>query len=71
MLETGIKAWIDLDLAYTYRGYSAFGGEFSFSLGSRNLFDREAQRSPMDAGILAELQDPRGRIVYGRVVYEF
>lgn len=68
--ETGVKAWTDMDLAYTYRGLSAFGGNFSFTLGSRNIFDREAQGVPMPAGILAELQDPRGRIFYGRMVYE-
>ena len=58
MNETGIKAWTDMDLNYSYRGLSAFGGEFSFTLGSRNIFDRAAQRSPMPAGILAELQTP-------------
>ena len=69
--ETGIKAWTDMDLAYTYRGLSAFGGDFSFTLGSRNLFDRQAQRGPEQAGIIAELQDPLGRIVYARMVYDF
>ena len=71
MNETGIKAWTDMDLAYSYRGLSAFGGDFSFTLGSRNVFDRAAQRSPMPAGVLAQLQDPLGRIFYGRMVYEF
>ena len=71
MNETGIKAWTDMDLNYSYRGLSAFGGEFSFTLGSRNIFDRAAQRSPMPAGILAELQDPLGRVFYGRMVYDF
>ena len=69
--DTGIYAWTDMDLAYTYRGLSAFGGEFAFTLGSRNLFDREAQRTPMPSGILAELHDPRGRIIYGRMVVDF
>lgn len=69
--ETGIKAWTDMDLAYTYRDLSAFGGDFSFALGARNVFDREAQRTPMPSGILAELHDPRGRIFYGRMVYDF
>lgn len=70
ILETGIKAWTDMDLAYTYRGLSALGGDWSFTLGARNVFDREAQGTPMPAGIVAELQDPRGRILYGRLVYE-
>ena len=50
---------------------SAFGGDFSFTLGSRNLFDREAQGTPMPAGIVAELQDPRGRLFYARMVVDF
>ena len=69
--ETGIYAWADMDLAYSYRGLSAFGSDFSFTLGSRNIFDRQAQRTPMPSGILAELHDPRGRILYGRMVVDF
>jgi len=69
--ETGVKAWTDLDLAYTYRGLNVFDGELAFSLGSRNVFDRQAQRSPEFAGVIGGLQDPRGRIIYGRLVYDF
>jgi hypothetical protein len=43
----------------------------AFTLGSRNVFDREAQRSPEFAGVIGGLQDPRGRIIYGRLVYDF
>jgi len=69
--DTGVKAWTDMDLAYTYRGLNVWDGEMSFTLGSRNIFDREAQRSPEFAGVIGGLQDPRGRIVYGRLVYDF
>ena len=69
--ETGVKAWTDMDLSYTYRGLNVWDGEMSFTLGSRNLFDREAQRSPEFAGVLGGLDDPRGRIIYGRLVYDF
>ncbi|MCI5106137.1 MAG: TonB-dependent receptor [Pseudomonadales bacterium] len=68
---TGVKAWTDVDMAYTYRGLNVWDGEMSFSVGARNLFDREAQRSPELAGVLGGLQDPRGRIIYGRLVYDF
>jgi outer membrane receptor protein involved in Fe transport len=68
---TGVKAWTDMDLAYTYRGLNVWDGEMSFTLGSRNIFDREAQRSPEFAGVIGGLQDPRGRIIYGRLVYDF
>ena len=66
-----IKAWTDFDLAYTYRGYEMFGGEMAFTLGSRNIFDRQAQRTFDFAGVMGELQDPMGRSIYARVTYDF
>ncbi len=66
-----IKAWTDFDLAYTYRGISLYDGELAFSVGSRNLFDRQAQRTPDFAGVMGELQDPMGRSLYARLVYDF
>lgn len=66
-----IKAWTDFDLAYTYRGYELFGGEMAFTLGSRNLFDRQAQRTMDFTGVIGELQDPMGRTIYARMVYDF
>ncbi|MCI5106136.1 MAG: TonB-dependent receptor [Pseudomonadales bacterium] len=69
--QTGVKAWTDVDVAYTYRGLNVMDGELAFTLGARNVFDREAQRSPELAGVLGGLQDPRGRIIYGRLVYDF
>lgn len=69
--ETGVKAWTDMDILYTYRGLNLFDGEASLSIGSRNVFDREPQNSPEFAGILGGLQDPRGRMIYGRLVYDF
>jgi|TARA_B110000208_G_scaffold38228_2_gene50564 iron complex outermembrane receptor protein len=68
--ETGVKAWTDMDMVYTYRGMQLFGGEMAFSLGARNVFDRQAQNSPEFAGIIGGLQDPRGRILYGRLVFD-
>jgi outer membrane receptor protein involved in Fe transport len=66
-----IKAWTDFDLAYTYRGISLYGGEMGISVGSRNLFDRAAQRTPDFAGVIGELQDPMGRSLYARLTYDF
>ena len=66
-----VRAWTDFDLAYTYRGINLFGGEMGFSVGSRNLFDRQAQRTPDFAGVMGELQDPMGRTLYARMVYDF
>ncbi|MEQ8955526.1 MAG: hypothetical protein RL120_15450, partial [Gammaproteobacteria bacterium] len=67
----GVRAWTDMDIAYTYRGLSLFDGEAAISIGSRNVFDREAQRSPEFAGVIGELQDPMGRTIYARFVYDF
>jgi len=66
-----IRAWTDFDLAYTYRGVQLFDGALAFSVGSRNLFDRQAQRTPDFAGVMGELQDPMGRSIYARMVYDF
>jgi len=66
-----VRAWTDMDASYTYRGMSLFGGDASFTLGSRNIFDRQAQRSPEIGGIFGGLQDPMGRSIYARFVYEF
>ncbi|MFM1896223.1 MAG: hypothetical protein RLZZ385_1297 [Pseudomonadota bacterium] len=66
-----IKAWTDFDLAYTYRGVELWGGELGFTVGSRNLFDREAQKTPDFAGVMGELQDAMGRSIYARMTYDF
>ncbi len=69
--DTGIYAWTDMDLAYTYRGLEFLDGEMAMTLGSRNVFDREPQRSPEFMGVVGGLQDVMGRILYARVVYDF
>jgi len=71
IFETGIYAWTDMDIAYTYRGFELFDGEMAMTIGSRNVFDREAQRSPEFAGVVGGLQDPLGRMLYARLVYDF
>ena len=68
---TQINAWTDFDLAYTYRGVQMLGGEWGFTLGARNLFDRQAQPTDDFAGVMGELQDPMGRSLYARAVFDF
>jgi hypothetical protein len=46
------------------------GGELSFTLGARNLFDRLPQKVPMLGGMESILYDPTGRMLYGRVTFE-
>ena len=71
MDTTELHAWTDFDLAYSYRGLALFGGEMALTLGARNLFDRWAQRVPNLMGIIAEMQDPMGRTIYARMVFDF
>lgn len=66
-----LRAWTQLDMFYSYRGYEALGGEFNFSVGARNLTDRMPQQTGMIAGVAAETQDVLGRVVYARVSYNF
>lgn len=66
-----LRAWTQLDVFYSYRGYEALGGAFDFSVGSRNLTDRMPQKTGMIAGVAAETQDVLGRMVYARVKYSF
>ena len=69
--ETGVKAWSDLDLSYTYRNLDLMGNDANITLGARNLFDREAQRSPEFAGVIGGLQDPLGRVITARLQVNF
>jgi outer membrane receptor protein involved in Fe transport len=66
-----INAWSQLDMFYAYRGLEFWDGEFNFTVGARNLFDREPQKTGMIAGVAASLQDALGRVVYARVNYNF
>ena len=71
IFDTGIHAWTDMDIAYTYRGLALFDGEMAMTIGSRNVFDREPQRSPEFMGVVGGLQDVMGRVLYARMVYDF
>ena len=46
------------------------GGELSFTVGARNLFDRLPQKVPMLGGNESIMYDPTGRMVYARITYE-
>ncbi len=71
IFETGIYAWTDMDIAYTYRGMEMFDGELAMTVGLRNAFDREPQRSPEFMGVVGGLQDVMGRVLHARIVYDF
>lgn len=66
-----IRAWTQTDMFYTYSDLELFGGNATMSLGARNLFDREAQKTGMIAGVVSQIQSPLGRVLYARVNYEF
>ncbi len=59
-----------VDASYNFRQFEALGGEFDFTVGARNLFDRMPQKVPMLGGMESVLYDPTGRMVYARVTYE-
>lgn len=65
-----LRASTIADASYNYRGLEAFGGEFSFTLGARNLFDRMPQKVPMLGGMESVLYDPTGRMLYGRISFD-
>lgn len=66
-----VKVWTQVDASYTYRGIELFEGEAAFTVGTRNLFDRKPQSSPEFAGVMGGLQDPMGRSIYARFIYDF
>lgn len=65
-----LKASTIFDASYNYRGVEALGGELSFTVGARNLFDRMPQKVPMLGGMESILYDPTGRMLYGRITLE-
>ncbi len=67
---TDIRASHIEDFAYNYSGYEALGGDFIFSLGSRNVFDRRPQRMAELGGTEDFLYDSMGRVIYARVSFE-
>ena len=68
---TEVHTWTQMDASYTYRGIQLFDGEGAFTVGSRNVFDKDPQPSPEFAGVIGGLQDPMGRNFYARFIYEF
>ena len=59
-----------VDASYNFSQLEVMGGEFAFTVGARNLFDRLPQKVPMLGGMESTLYDPTGRMVYARVTYE-
>lgn len=65
-----LRASTIANAAYNYRQFEAMGGELSFTVGARNLFDRLPQKVPMLGGNESIMYDPTGRMVYARLTYE-
>lgn len=66
-----IRAWTQMDWFYTYSGLEVGDGQTGITVGMRNAFDREPQKVGMTSGIVGELQDPLGRVMYARLSYDF
>ena len=71
--NTEIDAWTEMAMYYTYRDLDLpyLPGSATLSLGARNIFDREAQKTGMIAGAITQLQSVLGRVIYVRVNYDF
>lgn len=67
---TELRASTIVDAAYNYNQYEALGGEFTFTVGARNLFDRLPQKTSQLGGVESFVYDPTGRMVYARISYE-
>ncbi len=52
-----------VDASYNFRQVEALGGEFAFTVGARNLFDRLPQKLLMLGGMESFLYDPTGRML--------
>ena len=66
-----ITRWVDVDVAYSYRGLDLFGGDANLTIGMRNATDRQPQKTSLFGGVIGELQDALSRVVYARVSYDF
>lgn len=66
-----IRAWTQMDWFYTYSGLDVADGQTSVTVGMRNAFDRQPQKVGMTSGIVGELQDALGRVMYARLSYDF
>ncbi len=68
--DNEVRAWADMDIAYSYRGLNLLGGEMLLTLGVRNVFDRLPQFSPTFAGGVAALRVPMGRMLFGSLQFD-
>jgi len=65
-----LRASTIANAAYNHRQVETIGGELSFTVGARNLFDRLPQKVLMLGGNESIMYDPTGRMVYARITYE-
>lgn len=66
-----ISSYTTMDLRYSYRMPDIYSGRMEFTLGSTNIFNRQADRLPIAGGFESRLHDPFGRRVYFEVGYDF
>lgn len=66
-----ISSYTTVDLRYTYRMPDVYNGRMEFTLGSTNIFNREADKLPVAGGFESRLHDPFGRRIYFEVGYDF
>lgn len=66
-----ISSYTTMDLRYSYRMPEVYNGRMEFTVGSTNIFNKEADKLPIAGGFESRLHDPFGRRVYFEVGYDF
>ncbi|MDZ3833625.1 MAG: TonB-dependent receptor [Sphingopyxis sp.] len=72
-----IRSWTTMDVQYAVDLDEAFGSTFGtgtqFSIGALNIFDRDPPRASTENGLPydSRVHDPRGRVLYARIVQSF
>jgi len=66
-----IDPWVTFDLQYGYRIDEGDGAATTFKVGVTNLLDSDPPALDAGFGYDVFVHDPRGRLIYGRLIQEF
>lgn len=66
-----IGAWFTVDLQYGYTIKDWIGKELTFRVGAYNIFDKQPPSANSTNGFDPLLHDPRGRMVYAKLISQF
>lgn len=66
-----VDAWVTTDVQYGYTFKGTSGRELALRIGLYNVFDKAPPRAVENAGFESLVYDPRGRMVYGKLMGSF